>query len=127
MVEAEQRLADAIAQKKHAVEEKERLKRAKSEEKAQRAEQVAMKKAAGPLRKVVQPTRWECANTACCARWAAPESGVKSKWLGCDHCNRWWCPRPECLAQMKVHIPICRRLAIEEKKQAYADLRRGWK
>lgn len=109
------------------VEERERLKKAKAEGKVQRAEEAAMKKATGPLRKIVQPTRWECSNTACCARWVTPELGLKSKWLGCDHCNRWWCPRSECLAQLKVHEPICRLLAIEEKKQADADLRRNWK
>ena len=126
-LEAEQRLSDATAQKKQLIEERERLKKAKAEGKVQRAEEAAMKKAAGPLRKIVQPTRWECSNTACCARWVTPELGLKSKWLGCDHCNRWWCPRSECLAQLKVHEPICRLLAIEEKKQADADLRRNWK
>jgi hypothetical protein len=59
-------------------------------------------------RKRQQAKLVECANAACCNVYFDDMEDAE-EWLGCEFCDRWFCPQKECLSMLEKHEPACQK------------------
>lgn len=99
----------AEAQAKRLAQEKRDLRADAKKRKAEKAADKENKPSLKKRSKLTTAASTVCGNPMCLTPWNKCASS-SARWLGCDFCDLWFCPKPACQAMLSKHEPVCQFL-----------------
>ena len=104
---AAKKAAEALA--KQVAQQKRDDRAAMKKRKAEKAAEKENKPPANKRSKVAVAAAVRCSNAVCLALWH-DVSSAPAVWQGCDFCDAWFCPKPNCKAIADAHEMKCKFL-----------------